>query len=175
MAVFGQRLTASLQEALLLHRSGILKDPSEEVSPTNVVPCKPEANKSRYSSHQWSNKIHFWNRWLVKILFFFPAIDPYITLACYWLRGLHHLVSHPLRQRILTCTDSPHRRSSAPLGQSRCPLQWSACGRHSLKLPQGNWPWGQAASPVSFLLASNTGGQGQRWGGGHSKEKYGMS
>lgn len=54
------------------------------------------------------------------------------------------------------CVDSPQPRSSAPLGQSLCPLHCRTCGRHSLVFPHGNWPRGH---PVSLtLVASSTEG-----------------
>lgn len=54
------------------------------------------------------------------------------------------------------CVDSPQPSSSAPLGQSLCPLHCRTCGRHSLMFPHGNWPRGH---PVSLtLVASSTEG-----------------
>lgn len=98
-------------------------------------------------------------------------------VPCYWIlchpwltqdsiRGLYHLVSQPLGAEglFILCKDIPQRRSSAPLGQSRCPLQCNTWGRHSLMLPHGKCPSGQAASPLGLLLASSTGGQGQTGG-----------
>lgn len=53
--------------------------------------------------------------------------------------------------------DSPQRRSSAPLGQSLCPLHCRTWGRHSLVFPQGNWPRGH--TPSLTLLACSTEGK----------------
>lgn len=48
----------------------------------------------------------------------------------------------------------PQRRSSAPLGQSLCPLHCKACGRHSLVFPHGKCPRRQLVSSFTLLACS---------------------
>lgn len=64
-------------------------------------------------------------------------------------------------EKLLSVYNLPQCRSSAPLGQSLCPLHCKAWGRHSLMFPQGNCPRGHPVSDVT-LLASSTEGEVQK-------------
>ena len=48
----------------------------------------------------------------------------------------------------------PQCRSSAPLGQSLCPLHCKACGRHSLTFPHGKCPRRHPVSSFPLLACS---------------------
>lgn len=58
-------------------------------------------------------------------------------------------------KQVITYTHLPQRLSSAPLGQSLCPLHCKAWGRHSLMFPHGNWPSGHLASTSTLLLVTS--------------------